>query len=267
MKKINTTPFGAPSLALFGLEPFRAVIEYSRLCMMDWRGAPTGDGHPVIIFPGLGTNGTWAAPLKSYCRELGYAAEDWGRGLNRGPSGDIERWLDDLATDVSAIIGNAKGRCTLIRWSLGGIYAREMAKRLPKRVRQVITIGAPFAANSEQTNAGWLYRLLSGRRLHIDHQALSEKLRAAPPVPTTAIYSRTDGVVAWQACRETGTNSENVEVRSSHIGLVWNPTVLAVIADRLSQRDGSWRPYAATARRSAGLVDALGAALEPGGAD
>jgi predicted alpha/beta hydrolase family esterase len=266
MRKINTTPFGAPSLALFGLEPFRAVIEYSRMCMMDWKKAPTGDGHPVVIFPGLGTNGTWAAPLKSYCRELGYAAQDWGRGLNRGPSGDVERWLDGLADDVSAMIGGTRQRCTLIGWSLGGIYAREMAKRLPKRVRQVITIGAPFAANSEQTNAGWLYRLLSGRRLEID-QTIAAKLRIPPPVPTTAIYSRSDGVVAWQACRETSTRSENVEVKSSHIGLVWNPTVLAVIADRLSQREGTWRPFAARAGAACGIEAAMVAGLEPGGAD
>jgi len=248
MNRINTTPFGAPPLSLLGLEPFRAAIEYTRLCMMDWRRAPTGDGHPVIIFPGLGTNGTWSTPLKSYCRELGYTAKDWGRGLNRGPEGDISTWLDGLATDVEKLIGNSKQRTTLIGWSLGGIYAREMAKRLPRRVRQVITIGAPFAGDCEQTNAGWLYRLLNGRRLKIDPK-LADTLRRAPSVPMTSIYSRTDGVVAWQACLENaGERVENIEVNSSHIGLVWNPTVLAVIADRLSQRDGAWRPFAKPAR-------------------
>jgi hypothetical protein len=223
------------------------VIEYTRLCMMDWHRAPTGDGHPVIIFPGLGTNGTWAAPLKSCCRELGYAAKDWGRGLNRGPTGDIEAWLDELAGDVDKLIGKSKQRSTLIGWSLGGIYAREMAKRLPRRVRQVITIGAPFAGDCEQTNAGWLFRLLNGRRIKLDPK-LADTLRVPPPVPTTSIYSRSDGVVAWQACCErAGDRVENVEVKSSHIGLVWNPTVLQVIADRLSQRDGAWRPFAGTA--------------------
>jgi pimeloyl-ACP methyl ester carboxylesterase len=248
MNRKNATPFSAPSLALLGLEPLRAAIEYTRLCLMDWSRAPTGDGHPVVIFPGLGTNGTWAAPLKSYCRELGYAANDWGRGMNRGPSGDIEQWLDGLAHDTEQLIGNSEQRCTLIGWSLGGIYAREMAKRLPGRVRQVITIGSPFAGDCEQTNAGWLFRLLNGRRIQLDHR-LARELRTAPPVPTTSIYSRSDGVVAWQACREkSGERLENVEVSSSHIGLVWNPTVLHVIADRLAQREGLWRPFAPAER-------------------
>src|SRR5215213_10186517 len=105
MKKTNAILFGAPPLSLLGLEPFRAVAEYGRLCLMDWHRAPAGDGHPVVIFPGLGTNGTWAAPLKSYCRELGYAASDWGRGLNRGPTGDVDAWLDGLATDIEKLIG------------------------------------------------------------------------------------------------------------------------------------------------------------------
>jgi len=266
MNKTNTAPFSAPSLALLGLEPFRAAIEYSRLCMLDWKRAPSGDGHKVIVFPGLGTNGTWAAPLVSYCRDLGYGAQDWGRGLNRGPSRDVAGWLDGLADHVQTLLGDARERCSLIGWSLGGIYAREMAKRLPKRVRQVITIGAPFAANSRQVNVAWLYRILSGRRLELD-EAIVEELRTPCPVPTTAIYSRTDGVVAWQACREDGHQCENVEVRSSHIGLVWNPTVLTVIADRLAQREGAWRPYSATAKRPVGVIDAMGASLEAGGAD
>ena len=247
MNKRNATPMRAPPLSLLGLEPFRAVIEYSRLCLMDWHRAPIGDGHPVIIFPGLGTNGTWAAPLKNYCRELGYAAQDWGRGLNRGPTGNIETWLDDLAADMDDLLGAAQQRCTLIGWSLGGIYAREVAKRMAGRTRQVITIGSPFSGDCDHTNAGWLLRLLNGRRIEID-PALAKRLRAAPPVPTTSIYSRTDGVVAWQACRQrAGVQVENVEVRSSHIGLVWNPTVLDVIADRLAQREGVWRPYAKSA--------------------
>jgi hypothetical protein len=244
MNRINATPFGAPPLSLLGLEPFRAAIEYTRLCMMDWQRAPVGDGHPVIIFPGLGTNGSWATPLKSYCSDLGYAAMDWGRGLNRGPSGDIVTWLDGLAEDVERLISSSRQRTTLIGWSLGGIYAREMAKRLPRRVRQVITIGAPFAGDCEQTNAGWLYRLLNGKRIKLDRK-LADTLRAAPPVPTTSIYSRTDGVVAWQACCEkAGERIENIEVNSSHIGLVWNPAVLSIVADRLSQREGAWRPFA-----------------------
>jgi hypothetical protein len=148
-------------------------------------------------------------------------------------------------------VGDTRQRCTLIGWSLGGIYAREVAKRLPKRTRQVITIGSPFAGDCEQTNAGWLFRLLNGQRISIDKD-LANRLRTAPPVPTTSIYSKTDGVVAWQACQESaGERIENVEVKSSHIGLVWNPTVLNVIADRLAQREGTWRPFMKVERSQA----------------
>src|SRR5258706_6509175 len=76
---------GAPSLALLGIEPFRAVVEYARMCMMDRQAAAVGDGHPVIIFPGLGTDGCWSAPLKSYCTTLRDSSLDWGRSGNRGP--------------------------------------------------------------------------------------------------------------------------------------------------------------------------------------
>ena len=234
---------GAPSLALLGIEPFRAVVEYARMSLMDWHAATAGDGHPVVIFPGLGTDGCWSAPLKGYCSALGYKARDWGRGVNTGPRGDVEQWLADLAADIERLIANHPQRCTLIGWSLGGIYAREVARHLKRRVRQVVTIGSPFAGDCEHTNAGWLYRLLSGQKVKMD-SALAQRLRTAPPVPTTSIYSRSDGIVAWQSCvQDGGGHCENVEVSSSHIGLVWNPRVLEVIADRLSQREGAWRPY------------------------
>ena len=233
-----------PRLALLGLEPLRATLEYVGLRRMDRTRLPTGDGHPVIVFPGLAADPRSLAPLIAFCRSLGYPTRDWGRGFNAGPRGDVATWLDELAAHVDALAGRRAP--SLIGWSLGGIYAREVARVLGRRVRQVITIGTPFAGTPAQTHAGWVYRLVNGAAPAGD-AALGARLRRAPPVPTTSIYSRGDGVVAWQACVQRGRapQAENIEVAGSHCGLGWNAQVLAIVADRLAQPEGRWRRHPA----------------------
>jgi pimeloyl-ACP methyl ester carboxylesterase len=141
---------------------------------------------------------------------------------------------------------------SLIGWSLGGFYAREVAKRLNGRVRQVITVGTPFAGTAEHTNAAWIYRILNGRAPTFD-ETLMERLRTPPAVPTTSVFSRSDGIVAWQACMQDGGRTrcvENIEVAGSHCGLGWNTRVFSIIADRLRQPENAWRPYAQASVRS-----------------
>ena len=241
-------PIKRPSLALLGLEPWRAAFEFVAHKLARATPAVAGDGHPVIIFPGLGTDGTAIAPLRRHCEALGYAAADWGRGYNTGPQGDTDVWLAKLAAHTAEMLAPFDQSATLIGWSLGGLYARELAKQLGPQVRQVITIGTPFNAAADHTNVGWIFRLLSGETPAYD-AALSARLSSAPPVPTTSIYSRSDGVVAWQTCRhgEAAHQVEDIEVQGSHIGMGWNPSVLRVVADRLAQRPGRWRPYAVSA--------------------
>ena len=245
------TPFTAvlpqrPSLRLLGVEPLRAAIEFVSYQFSSLPEAPQGDGHAVILFPGLGSDGTPLIPLRNHCRALGYDALDWGRGFNTGPSGNIDAWLAGLSDHVNELIGDSHQSASLIGWSLGGIYARELGKRLSPRVRQVITIGSPFNGAADTTNAGWLYSVLSGSTPKPE-DALLSRLRTPPPVPTTSIFSRSDGVVAWQSCvhGKPARRVEDVEVRGSHIGMGWNHAVLAVVADRLSQKPGKWRPYVA----------------------
>ncbi|MDI1236800.1 MAG: alpha/beta hydrolase [Polaromonas sp.] len=229
-------PISRPSLALLGTEPWRAAYEFAQHKLARRAPVPPGDGHPVIIFPGLGTDGAAVAPLRDYCDILGYSAMDWGRGFNTGPQGDIDTWLAELAEHVSGLLDGHSQRATLIGWSLGGIYARELGKLMAPRLRQVITIGTPFNGTPDHTYAGWLFRLLNGAAPATD-PALSERLRTPPPVPTTSIYSRSDGVVAWQSCRhdKTGAQVSDVEVKGSHIGMGWNPAVLQVVAERLGK--------------------------------
>ena len=234
-----------PSLKLLGTEPWRAAIEFVAHHLDPKPCSPAGDGHPVVIFPGLATDGTAVAPLRNYCQDLGYAAFDWGQGRNTGPQGDVDEWLAKLATRISASLSGFDQSATLIGWSLGGVYAREVAKLIEPQVRQVITIGTPFNADADHTNVGWLYRLLGGNSLPVEAQ-LTARLRAAPPVPTTSIYSRSDGIVAWQTCLHGGgaaTEVQDIEVRGSHIGMGWNREALAIIADRLALPAGKWRPF------------------------
>lgn len=237
----------APSLALLGVEPFRAVLEYAGMRLMDREALPEGDGHPVIIFPGLAADKRSLVPLRNCCEALGYAVYDWELGFNTGPHGDIDEWLHNLATHVRGVASLHNRRVSLIGWSLGGIYAREIAKLRPALVRQVVTLGTPFAARGPETNVAWLYRVVNGNPLYADDK-LATRLRTTPPVPTTSIFSRTDGVVAWQTCvLDDEGDCENVEVGGSHMGLPWNPEVLRIVADRLAQPEGRWKRHMARA--------------------
>jgi pimeloyl-ACP methyl ester carboxylesterase len=234
----------SPPLSLLGLEPVRAALEYLGARLMDRSGLPPGDGHAVLLFPGLAANETCLKPLAALCSELGYEACDWGRGFNTGPGEHIDEWLVELADEVEQVARRRQRSVSLIGWSLGGLYVREIARLRPGIVRQVITLGSPFAGDGDATNVGWLYRMLSGQPSTLD-PALAARLRSTPPVPTTSIYSRSDGVVAWQACIDPCEHdrAENLEVEASHIGLVWHPGVWRIVADRLGQREGAWRAY------------------------
>lgn len=239
-----STAVSAPSLALLGLEPLRAAFDYARSQLASFEAAPAGDGHPVVVFPGLATNALATAPLREFCRAHGYATYDWGAGLNTGPRGDLDEWLAPLAQRIETLAREHAAQVSLIGWSLGGLYARELAKKLPARVRQVITLGTPHRVASDPTNVGWLYELLSGQPCKVPAH-VAKRLSEAPPVPTTAVYSRTDGVVAWQSCAVQRTaRCEGVEVNdASHLGLVMHPKVFSIVADRLGQPPRAWRPY------------------------
>lgn len=247
MNKLATDSVSRPSLALLGAEPFRAAMELAQQKFAKSVSKKPGDGHPVVIFPGLGTNGSSVAILREHCRSHGYHAIDWGQGFNTGPQGDLDTWLHTLKSQVVELLDGHKKPATLIGWSLGGLYAREIGKLMAPRIRQVITIGTPFNSNADHSNVGWLFRLLSGSSAALD-PALSKRLRTPPPLRTTSIYSRSDGVVAWQTCLHEKASSlvHDIEVSGSHIGLGWNRDVLAAVTDRLGQRAGPWRRYVRT---------------------
>ena len=224
-------------LALEGRAPWE--LWASLLSMPVLKQAPMGDGHPVIVFPGLATGDMTTLVLRNFLKDRGYAPYAWELGLNRGPRpGVVEACLQK----VQQLHEEHGRKVSLIGWSLGGIYARELAKELPDHVRSVITLGTPFGGHPKATNAWRLYEFTSGRRVDDDPRLAT--IKETPPVPTTSILSRTDGVVAWKCCLERETEqSENIEVHASHCGMGLNPTALYAIADRLAQPEGQWQRF------------------------
>ena len=198
--------------------------------------APKGDGHPVLVLPGLVASDSSTRPLRGFLRNRGYAVSGWGQGRNLGLREGVQRAMVDLVQQLN----DAHGRkVSLVGWSLGGVYARQLAKMMPDRVRSVITLGSPFAGNPRATNAWRVYEMASGRRADEQDLRFGGSISATPPVPTTAIFSRTDGICAWQGCVEkTSAKSESIEVESSHCGMGHHPAAVYAVADRLAQPEG-----------------------------
>ena len=228
---------GALRLALELRAPWEFGASLAALPIL--MSAPRGDGHPVLVFPGLAASDLSTGPLRRYLTDLGYASHRWQLGRNFGPRPGVLAGCEQLVVKLHERYGR---KVSLIGWSLGGIYARETAKQVADKVRSVITLGTPFAGHPRATNAWQLYEFVSGEQ--VDNRRDWEEIKRAPPVPTTSIYSRTDGIVAWQcSVQEAGSQTENIEVEASHVGLGVNPAVLYAIADRLAQPEGQWQPF------------------------
>lgn len=201
--------------------------------------APRGDGHPVMVFPGLAAGDFTTLAIRHFLHGRGFAVHAWEQGLNFGPRPGV---LEACVEKVRQLRDETGRTVSLVGWSLGGVYAREIAKMLPSDVRSVVTLGSPFTGSHKATNAWRVYQLVSGEK-EIDAERFAT-LRARPSMPTTSIFSRTDGVVAWHCSMEEETDrSENIEVHASHVGMGLNPTALYAIADRLAQPEGAWRRF------------------------
>lgn len=236
----------APSLLLALLEAPRALTEASTLIPARslLKNLPPGDGHAVMTLPGFLASDRSTRVLRQYMREWGYDAFRWDLGRNLGltTERDLEKLLDER---LQWLFDASGGKVSLVGWSLGGLLAREMARRHPELVRTVITLGSPLG-NPRATNAWRLYEILSG--IHIDDAAIRMRIeRVREPlseVPMTAIYSKSDAVVSWQIARlPDGELCENIGINTSHFGMGFNPAVLFAIADRLRQAEGRWSPF------------------------
>lgn len=236
-------PLEAPPWRLRAMEQF-AAAEFGAFLAASpvLRLAGRGDEHPVLVLPGFITSDLSTAPLRWLLRGQGYWVHGWRLGRNVGPN---PRIVDGIRDRLADLYERHHRPVSLIGWSLGGIYAREMARENPAAVRQVITLGSPFRFGTEDRGSvSGLYDRLNPDPATFFDRDVHEADRVPLEVPATAIYSRADGVVRWHACIEAeGPLRENIEVRGSHSGLGFNPAVLLAISDRLAQREGSWRPF------------------------
>jgi hypothetical protein len=211
---------------LTGLQVARLLAASPRLL-----AAPRAQGdHVVVDVPGWQAPEASGAPLRAYLRRLGYDARGWGLGTNLG---DPEKDRDRLAERVLRW-ADEHGPVSLVGWSLGGVIAREVAREHPDAVRRVITYGTPVVGGPSFTVVASSYGEEECRRI----TELSAAHDRANPirVPVTAIFTRRDGIVAWQACLDRTTpDVEHVEVGSTHLGLGIDPDVWAVVVDRLAR--------------------------------
>jgi pimeloyl-ACP methyl ester carboxylesterase len=238
-----------PSPLLSSLELVRAMAEMTTLpgAAPILAQAPRGDGHPVLVFPGFTAtdDSTWV--LRRYLQRLGYEPMPWelGRNLGGGSNGNLRALLNQRLID--AFESSNERKVSLVGWSLGGVYARALARRNPDLVRQVITLGSPFGGSPRSTTVYLLFEQVSAQPIQQIEKAPAIDPEPVPGVPCTAVYSRTDGVVAWPIAMErNGPLAENIEVFGSHCGLGFNPAVLYAVADRLAQPEDAWRPFERT---------------------
>lgn len=252
----------APGLGRMALE-LRVPLEFAAsVAAAPWlASAPRGDGHGVIVYPGFMGSDLSTAPMRRLLRWLGHDVHGWEQGRNLGPQPAV---MDEALTRIRALAARHGQPVSLVGWSLGGVYARELAKLAPDAVRQVVSLGSPFVMHSGDgsdthtgeligdpaaaTNAKRLFDYVNRGKPRMT--PTRDAMRQPPPLPTTSIYSRSDGIVAWQCSIEiTSPLTENIEVPASHVGLGVNPWALYALADRLAQKPGQWRPFERTGLR------------------
>lgn len=219
--------------SIFELNSFYAL----RLAM---KRLPKGDGHPVIVFPGFVASDYSTRPMRGLMKDLGYKTFGWGLGRNLHFNEEREA---DMRALLKRVYEEEGRKVSLIGWSLGGIFARETAKVNPEYVRNVITLGSPISGDMNHSNATRLFEFFNGPT----SEAMQKRLKiisTPPPVPTTSIFTKSDGIVAWRgSIQETGGQIENICIPASHVGLGVNPLAMCAIADRLAQPEGEWTPF------------------------
>ncbi|WP_088307834.1 esterase/lipase family protein [Novosphingobium sp. B 225] len=203
---------------------------------------PKGDGHPVLVLPGFMASDSSTAPMRRLLKDLGYDAYGWKLGRNVRVDLARVHEMERLLLDIHAKTGR---KVSIVGWSLGGVFARELAKLHPEAVRQVISLGSPIHDDRRHTNASKLFEWLNGKEPEVTKKGHFTGLHQAPPVPTTSVLTKTDGVVHWRGSVQQADHAqcENVEVHASHCGLGVNPSVMVVLADRLKQPEGEWQPF------------------------
>jgi len=237
-------PYVPPPSALLALtEAHRAMAEIFSLNLSRralTRRAPQGDGHPVMVLPGFMGGDGYNRALRRFLKGLGYGVHGWGQGRNLGPRDGV---LEALEARLHVLSERYQAPLSLVGHSLGGIFARELAREYPDRVRQVISLGSPFGRGRMTASipARLFTALNPPDELPVDQRSLHE----APPVPTTAIYSKGDGIVHWRTSVQVDghARTQSIQIRGSHCGMTLNPAVWLLVAERLAMPAAEWRPF------------------------
>lgn len=242
-----TAAIKRPFVGLTMMEPLRFTVE-SWATMLTWpllAGAPRGDGHTVMVLPGFATSDAMTVILRGYLASLGYDVHGWELGWNLDQHSAGENG-EHVARRIANLADRSGKKVSLVGWSLGGVIAREAARRDHGSLRQVIALGSPFTGDPGATSLTTVYEWMTGNRVTAaEAHARYADAHLPLPVPSTAVFSRTDGVTAWENCvSETDARTENIEVHASHFGMVSNPAVFWAVADRLAQPDRAWAPFA-----------------------
>lgn len=227
----------APSLLTTALESL-SPVEYARLLMAlpELSAQARGDGKPVVVLPGYGASNISTIPLRGFLNWLGYDARGWELGRN---TGNAPEFVPQVADQVRQLYLETGQPIDIIGWSLGGVIAREVARNHPDTVRQVVTMGSPIVGGAKYTTLG---RHAERRGVDLDEMEANMAARERRPitVPVTAIYSKNDGIVGWQACiDEHNAQVQHIEVVSTHLGLGISADVFKIIARTLSDTNAN----------------------------
>lgn len=241
----------------YSLLELRAPLEALSLAatMPLIKKAPMGDGQPVLVIPGFMTGDHATYFLRKYLNEQGFSTHGWEQGRNPGLQQEIYDRLEEHVLDIYQKHGR---KVSIVGWSLGGLYARTLGHKYADKIRQIITLGSPFALNNSFSTddidvSGPVIKLYErlNPNLATDTLVNGEPIwENPPPVPSTAIYSAEDGIASWRYCiDEISERAENIRVLGSHMGLTHNPMVLYALADRLAQPSNEWKAFDASGYR------------------
>ena len=192
---------------------------------------PRGNGSTVVVLPGFLASDLSTTVLRRFLRTLGYRAVGWGLGRNTGKVPELQAAMLKV---LPAFVERNGSPVDLVGWSLGGYIAREVARDRPESVRQVVTLGSPVVGGPKYTRAASYYQ-----NQGVDLDALEDEIAARDEVPlqvpVTALYSRSDAIVAWEACIDRVNDGvEHQEVKTTHVGLGFHPEVLCRIVRALA---------------------------------
>ena len=219
-------------LALLG--EARILVEWPAMHVAGpWlrRTVPRGDGGPVLVAPGFATDDSWTGSLRRFLAAVGWDARGWGLGRNNGR---VPALIPQLIEQTASVAEKTGRPVRLVGWSLGGYLVREVARERPELVVRVVTLGAPVVGGPRYTASAPMY-VKRGYDLDAIEAEVADREKRPIPVPVDAIYSRSDGVVAWRACIDRlNPVVRHHRVQSSHLGMVARPVVFRLVAQLLA---------------------------------